>query len=192
MYLLESCAPLVIVGVGFTLMYQHTLYDTALLSDLGHIDNALIAVHIILLGHIHKPVAAGIGGLHCKVLLAGILVPEFQLGAGYRDVDYTYTVLLGELLNHLAAKEIDRTHVVALTADRGCCGIPFTFYAVVTRHIHGRYKLETGIVPILVLIGRSGSGLHVGLAKAQVNEEIGIRRLSLERQSRKDCCREKQ
>ncbi len=173
-------------------MYKHSLDHTALLSNAGHIDNALVAVHVILLGHIYKPVAAGIGGLHCKVFLTGILIPKLQLGSGYRYVDNTYAVLLGEFLNHLAAKEIHGTHVVALTADRGCGGVPFTLYTVVARHIHGRYELETGIVPILVLIGRSGAGLHVGLAKAQVDKEIGVRRLSLERQSHKDRCRKQQ
>ena len=187
MYLFESGAPLVIIGVGFSLMYQHTLYDTTLLSNLSHIDYALIAVHVILLGHVYQPVAAGVGGLHCKVFLAGILVPQFQLGAGYRDVDYAYAVLLREFLNHLAAKEIHRAHVVALTADRGRCGIPFTLYAVVTRHIHGRYELEPWVIPILVLIGRCCAGLHVGLAKAEVDKEIGIRLLCLERQRNKSC-----
>ena len=63
-------------------MYQHTLDYAAFLSNLSHINYALVAVHVILLGHVHQPCAALIGSLHCKVLLAGILVPEFQFGTG--------------------------------------------------------------------------------------------------------------
>ena len=44
----------------------------------------------------------------------------------------------------------------------------------VTGHVDRRHELEARVVEAFVLRGRPGAGLHIGLAEAEVDVEIGI------------------
>ena len=145
-YLLEAAAPKVVIGVGFTLMDQHSFDYAGFLRNLCHLDYPLIRIHTVGLGHIYQPAPAWVCGLHCQIIGTGILVPKFQFCTGNGHVYYAHPVLCRELLDHFPAKEIYRTHIVAFTADRRDCRVPVPFCTVQGRHIHRSHKTEPGVV----------------------------------------------
>ena len=164
-------------------MQQHAFDYAVLLGDARHVQQALVGAHPVGFRNIDEPAARRIGGLRRKVFRAGVLVPEFQLGARHGDVDHTHTDLLRQVLDHFAAEEIDRAHVVAFAADGRDRGVPLAHFTAVAGHVHRRHELEAGIVEALVLRGRPRTGLHVGLAETEVNVEIRVGRLCQGRQA---------
>ena len=163
--LLHPAGPFRIIGVGLSLVHQHSLDDAVFLRFACGLHQPLVRVHPIKLGHVHKPAARRVGGFHGQILFTCVLVPELQFGAGDGDVDHTYLVLLRQDLDHLAAEEIDGTHIVGLPANGRDSRVPVVALALEARHIHGRHELETGVVEAFVLFGGTRSGLHVGLAE---------------------------
>ena len=80
--LLDAAGPFGVIRVGFALVQQHSLDDAVFLRFARGLHQALVRAHPILLGHVHEPASRRVGGFHCQIFLAGVLVPEFKLGSG--------------------------------------------------------------------------------------------------------------
>ncbi len=172
--LLHAARPRGVVRVGLALVQEHPLDHAVLLRLAGGFHQAPVGAHPVLLGHVDEPAARRVGGLHREVFLAGVLVPEFKLRTRDGHVDHAHAVLLRQLLDHLAAEKVHRAHVGALPADGRHGRVPVVPHPLIAGHVHRRHELETRIIEVLVLLGRAGGRLHVGLAEAQVDEEIGV------------------
>ena len=153
-------------------MHEDALDDSVLLSDLRHLNKSCVRISAILLDYRLHPVA-----LVVDVLLVIILVPELDLCASYGYVDDSDPYVFRKYFDHLAAKEVYRAHVVALTADRRYGCIPLAHLSVKFRHVDCRHKAESRIIESHVLLCRSCAGLHVRLAYAQIDVEVRIRLL---------------
>ena len=183
MDLLHAPRPGGVVRVGLALVQQHALDHAVLLGDARHVQQALVGAHPIRFRDIHEPAARRIGGFRRQVFLAGVLVPEFQLGTRYGHVNYAHADLIRQVLNHLASEEIDRAHVAAFAADGRDRRVPLAHFAAVTGHVHRRHELEAGVVEALVLGCGPRAGFHVGLAEAEIDVEIRVGRLCQGRQA---------
>ena len=187
--LLDLLRPQRVGGVGLSLMHQYTLDDAVLLGNAGHADQPLVGIAAVLGDYGLHPVPLAV-----DVLLVGVLVPELDFRSCDGNVDDTHPVLFRQALYHLAAEEVHGTEIVALAADRRHGRIPVSHFPAEIGHVDGRHETEAGVVEILVLRGRHGPGLHVGLADTEIDEEIRIRLLRGQRQAQqsgRNCKEEK-
>ena len=183
MDLLHAARPRRIVRVGFTLVQEHAFDDTVFLRFACGLHQALVGVHTIFLRHVHEPAAGRVRGLHRQIIRAGILVPKLEFRTRHGHIDHAHAITLRQHLDHLAAEEIHRAHVIILPANGRDGRVPVVPLTAIARHIHGGHELEARIVEVLVLFGRTGARLHVGLAEAKVDEEIMVGRLGFRRQA---------
>ena len=174
MDLLHAARPRGVVRVGLALVQEHPLDHAVLLRLARGLHQAPVGAHPVFLGHVDEPAARRVGGLHREIILAGVLVPEFQLRTRYGHVDHAHTVLLRQFLDHLAAEKVHWPHAVGFTADGRHGRVPVVPHPLKAGHVHRRHELEARVVEVLVLLGRAGARFHVGLAEAQIDEEIGI------------------
>ena len=169
MDLLHAARPGGIVRIGLALVQEHSLDHAVLLGDARDFQQAVVGAAAVLRDDGLHPVAFSV-----DVLLVRILVPELQLGARDGHVDDAHADVRRQVLDHLAAEEIDRTQVVAFPADGRRGRVPMALLPSVAGHVDRRHELEARVVEALVLRRRPGPGLHVGLSEAEVDVEIGV------------------
>ncbi len=150
-------------------MHEDALYDTVLLGKLCHLHKTLIRIAAILADDVLHPVA-----LVVDILLIVVLVPKLDLSSRNRNIDYAHTIVGRKNLNHFSTEEIHRAEVVAFTTDRRHGSVPFPHLTPEVGHVDGCHELETRIVEILVLLGRCGTGFHVGLTDTEVDVKFGV------------------
>ena len=165
---LHLVAPAVLTIVGLTLMEQDALDDTTLLSDLCHIDEALVGIVVVGSEGILHPVL-------CRLEIRFHLFRHeaFDINTANGYIDHTHTYILWQGSHHRTAEVVGHTDLRPLTHQRRGGVVPLAhltdWIGKVGAGHHLKARVDTLVDGFWLRLA-----FHVRLSETQVDVEVLI------------------
>ena len=150
-------------------MQQDSFDDTRFLSQCSHLNQARIGISTVLHDDVRHP-----RGSRGSVRPIGVFLEQFDLAAGDRDIHNTNPDVCRKVGHQGPAKIVGRTKTGGAAAQGRDSRVPVTLCSAQLWKINRCQDLKAIIHRRLVLLFNSRKALHVGLAKAEEDEEVRI------------------